>query len=71
MDDTELKEEWRRDMLEESRADEVYEREMRTDLDFAFEELGAAEIIEQLEKLRSSLESYGWELSFKELCDYL
>jgi len=71
MDDAELKEEWRRDMLEESRADEVYEREMRTDLDFALEELGSDEVTLQIEKLRRGLISYGWELSFKELCEYL
>lgn len=69
--DVDLREEWRQEMLEEERKDRAYEIDMRTDLDYALDQLGAGEISERLEKLQKRLSDYGWEVSYREIYSYL
>lgn len=65
------KEELRRDMLEDDYRDYQQETRLRRDLDYALEHLGAQELVTQLEDLSAQLSKLGYELTAKELIEYL
>ena len=63
----ELKDEMRREMMEE-----MYEEQrIRTDLDYALEKLGIADIHQACEELADKLCDYGYDISTYEVIEYL
>lgn len=64
-------EELRQDMLVENYNDTQYETKLRTDLDYALEYLDSHIIVTQLEDLSTKLSKLGYELTAKELIEYL
>jgi len=63
--DPELYDEWQQEMLDEAIHDEMYEHDMRTDLDFFLEE--NSDIIDNinnaLDALDNQLDHYGYHLT--------
>jgi len=56
---------------EENAKDILHEKNMRADIEYALEELGANEIVETLETISIKLSDYGHEYSVKDILDYL
>ena len=54
-------EEIRRDMLEEARAEEYHEINMRRDYDFFLDHCGIYDIQEELQNLRRVCDEYGYD----------
>jgi hypothetical protein len=57
--------------LEDIRRDMLVEDKMRTDLDFAMDQLGLDEIVERIEKMSIDLSCLGYEMSFNDVIEYL
>lgn len=66
-------EEMRQDMLAEARADEEHERRLRTDIDYALDELSntysIATCMENITDMLKRLNSLGYDITAQELYD--
>lgn len=74
MVDRELLKEMRKDILEESKRDEEHEHKIRTDYEYALEELDKSECplhqaVATIRRMSKEMNEYGWVTSPQELLD--
>jgi len=72
-DHQQLLEEMRQDMLAEAKADDEYERKLRTDIDYALDELAdtydVATCMKNTTNMLKRLNSLGYDITIQELYD--